>query len=295
VPASERKALKTASRKSPKTRDSEYGPSWPVNLAECEAAVCDQDEYVFRVVPRFVDSIIEATVKRVLAEGQEQTVDFLCKKGCPRRRLLYLVGMCENRGVTNAYSMTSYRSQELRRKLKAIKKCSKIVSRLNGHDVPAKWGGTEFAKFLGMAEVNTDGANAIAVFLKLPTFLDEYSALVEHAVLYLGGKSDFYLNLAKILVVDFVQKYTKANHDRWTADLLSITCGLEYGESEHRVWRNAYSKRFKNYRPDPADSATLRAKKTLLECEAAVFYRMDVLLPSPQNIRDNRITVSRES
>jgi hypothetical protein len=74
-----------------------------------------------------------------------------------------------------------------------------------------------------------------------------------------------------------------------------VMLGTNYGEVDHRIWRSNYHRRHAHYRPDPPDSPVLRAKKTLLECEAAVFYRMDVGHPGEQYLRKNRLTISRYS
>lgn len=71
--------------------------------------------------------------------------------------------------------------------------------------------------------------------------------------------------------------------------------GEEYGEVEHRVWQGKYHDRFTHYQPDPNDSPRLRAMKTLLECEAAVLYRMDILHPGKKYLRQVRKTVQRLS
>ena len=102
-----------------KTSKSESG--WPVRFAMCMSAVRKQDECVFQRSPGFVDEVVRITEVRVgeaiktneLApagiEGNTEinAFDFLCKQGCPKRELLYLLGMCENRGVAKASKMTS--------------------------------------------------------------------------------------------------------------------------------------------------------------------------------------------
>ena len=72
----------------------------------------------------------------------------------------------------------------------------------------------------------------IASFLQLPACLDEYASLVKHASKYLGGKSDFYLSLAKAALVNFVRERTKDDHPKDVANLLSVMLGEEYGEVE---------------------------------------------------------------
>ncbi len=283
-------AEKKRTRRRKKTGDN--GTGWPVRLAMCESAIRKQDEYVSRRSPRFVDLIAEATAAQVEENGQTGALKFLCEQGSSRRELLYLLGMCENRGVTNAVKMTGYDSVELRKKLRDLRSCASAIWKLNGHAVPQGWGGTEFGKFLEMAEVKRS-PSTLAKFLELPIYLREYASLLEHAFKFLGGKSDFYLNLAKALLVRFVRERTNKYHNKEVADLLSVMLGLEYGEVEHRVWRGKYQKRFTHYRPDPTDSPSLRAKKTLLECEAAILYRMDVLHPGQQHLRKEGRTVSR--
>jgi len=112
-------------------------------------------------------------------------------------------------------------------------------------------------------------------------------------VRYIGGKSDFYLNLAKAMLVQFVRNHTEGYHDVAIAKLLSVMLGTGYGEVDHRVWRGKYEKRLKQYRPNPTDTPALRAKKTLLECYAARLYRMDILHPGKQHLRRMRRTVLR--
>jgi hypothetical protein len=284
--------MKNERKSRPRTSGGKSG--WPVRLAFCESAIRKQDEYVFGE-SLWCEAFVNDTASRVEENRQADTLEFLCKEGCPRRELLYLLGMCENRGVTNALNMTGYNSSDLKRKLRNLRECGDSVWKLNGHAVPDGWGGTAFGMFLEMAAVKLPKPSTLAKFLELPMYLREYASLVEHAARYLGGKSDFYLHLAKALLVRFVHEHTNKHHDKEVADLLSVMLGLEYGEVDHRIWRSSYQKRFIHYRPDPTDSPVLRAKKTLLECEAAVFYRMDVGHPGKQYIRKNRLTVSRYS
>jgi hypothetical protein len=283
-----------ATKKEPKQRQiaSAGNGGWPVRLAMCESAIRKQDEYVFKHAPLFVDRVVEATAAHVEKNRQTDALDFLCNQRCPRRDLLYLLGMCENRGVTNSLKMTGHDSEELRKTLRELRECATSVLRINGHAVREEWGGTEFGKFLEMAKVKR---SAIADFLELTISLREYASLVEHAARYLGGKSDFYLRLAKALLAGFVHQQTNEYHDPEVAKLLSVMLGPEYGEVEHRVWRSNYKKQFTHYRPDPVDSPSLRAKKTLLECEAAIFYRMDVLHSGTKHVRQEGFTALRLS
>jgi hypothetical protein len=282
-------------KKSPRRTTSKGEKGWPVRLAFCESAILKQDEYIFREAPWWVDTVVNDTAARVEENGQTGTLESLCKQTCPRRELLYLLGMCENRGVTNALKATGYDSSALKQKLRDLRKCADAVWRLNGHAVDAGWGGTAFGMFLETAAVKLVKPSTLAKFLEMPTHLEEYASLVEHAATYLGGKSDFYLHLAKALLVRFVHEHTNKNHDKIVADLLSVMLGLEYGEVDHRIWRSKYHQRHTHYRPDPTDSPVLRAKKTLLECTAAVFYRMDVGHPGEQYLRQNRLTILRYS
>ena len=266
-----------------------------MRLASCESAIRKQDEYVLSGSSPWVKTFVDGVTARVKKNRQTDALDFLCKQHCPERELLYLLGMCENRGVTNALKATGYASSELKRKLRDLRKCANAVWRINGHAVSNNWGGTAFAMFLEIAAVKNGKADMLANFLDLDTDLNEYASLVEHAARYLGGKSDFYLNLAKALLVNFVKAHTNKNHDKIVADLLSVMLGLEYVEVDHRIWRSNYHRRHTHYRPYPADSPVLRAKKTLLECEAAVFYRMDVGHPGEQYLRQGKVTVQRSS
>src|SRR5208282_500932 len=119
-------------------------------------------------------------------------------------------GMCENRGVTNALKMTGHDSEELVKKLRELRECATSVCRINGHAVREGWSGTEFGKFLEIAKVKH---SAIADFLQLTISLSEYASLVEHAARYIGGKSDFYLHLAKALLAGFVHQHASEYHD----------------------------------------------------------------------------------
>lgn len=275
-----------------KTKQSEGKRGWRVRLALCESAIRKQDEYVFKHVPRFVDIIAKATSVRVEENGQTSTLEFLSERGCSRRELLYLLGMCENRGVTNALKMTGYNSARLKQRLREVEACAAALERINGHAVREGWGGTEFGKFLEMAQVKH---STLASFRQLPLQLREYASLVEHAARYLGGKSDFYLSLAKALLASFVRERTHDDYHKEVADLLSIMLGEQYGRIEHGVWRNLYQERLTHYRPDPQDPPSLRAKKTLLECEAAIFYRNDVLHTGDKYVRQERSTALRPS
>lgn len=259
------------------TSGSEKG--WPVRLAMCESAIRKQDEYVFREPANFVDEVVIAAEARVKEEEKTKALDFLCGQGCPRRELLYLLGMCENRGVTNAVKMTGYDSGELRQKLRELRKCALTIWHLNGR---------EFGEFLAF-----DERSMLYPPSQLALTLRDYAALVEHAVKYIGGKSDFYLHLAKALLVDFVWKRTKSYHHKYVVDLLSVMFGDEYSEVDHRVWWGKYQKRLMQYRPDPSDSPSLRAKKTLLGCNAAIQYRMGILHPGQRHLRKQGRTVTR--
>ena len=53
---------------------------------------------MFKTVPRFVDILVKATETNVRKNQAARVVEELEKKGCPKRELLYLLGMCENRG-----------------------------------------------------------------------------------------------------------------------------------------------------------------------------------------------------
>jgi hypothetical protein len=209
-------------RKSQRRTTGKGEKGWPVRLSFCESAIRTQDQRMFREVPRFIDMIAEDTAARVKKNRQAETLEFLCKQSCPRRELLYLLGMCENRGVTNALKATGYDSSELKRKMRDLRKCANAVWQINGYAVRNHWGGTAFAMFLEMAAEKNGKPGTLAKFLDLDTDLEEYASLVEHAARYLGGKSDFYLNLAKALLVNFVQAHTNKNHDKAVADLLSV-------------------------------------------------------------------------
>ena len=121
-----------ATKKEPKQRQiaSAGKDGWPVYLAMCASAIRKQDEYVFKRSPRFVDIIVKATSVRVEKNGQTQTLDAMCERGCSRDELLYLLGMCENRGVTNALKMTGFDSDKLPQRLREIEKCAAVIRQL---------------------------------------------------------------------------------------------------------------------------------------------------------------------
>jgi hypothetical protein len=266
-----------------------------VRLATCESAIRSQDKHIFETAPSFVDIVVKATETKVLKNQAASVVEELEREGCPKRELLYLLGMCENRGVGNSFSMIGFDPERLRTQLRRICQAAKKIERINGADVPERWGGTEFGKFLEFAQEKKSEPSAIAEFLRLPVMLKEYVSLVEHAARYLGGKSDFYLNIAKAVLVGFVRQHTGRYHHGKVARLLSVMLGVEYLQPNHLVWFGSYQQRLQHYRPDREDSPALRAKKTLLECEAAILYRMDILHAGSKLIRKNRRTVLRTS
>jgi hypothetical protein len=268
---------------------------WPVRLTTCESAIRWKDKEMFESVPNFVDIVVKTTEIKVRKNQAASVVEELQRGGCPKRELLYLLGMCENRGVGNSFGMTGFDPERLRTQLRRIRQAAKKIERINGADVPQHWGGTEFGKFLGFAQEKNGKPSAIAEFLRLPAILNEYVSLVEHAAKYLGGKSDFYLNVAKAVLVLFVWQHTGQYHHGKLARLLSVMLGPEYGQPDHLVWFGSYQQRLQHYRPDREDSPALRAKKTLLECEAAIFYRMDILHTGSKFIKKNRRTVLRTS
>lgn len=258
----------------------------------CESAIRKQDEYVFKHVPRFVDEVVEQTENRIreaiknneLAIGKsgKRNVDplkFLCDKGCPRRELLYLLGMCENRGVTSSIKMTGFDSEELTKLLGAIRILAHNLRSLSRH---------EFGSYLECEERST-----LFRLLQVPQMLDEYASLIKHAIEFIGGKSDFYLHVARARLLSFVKERAGKPYDAHVARLLSVILGAEYGKDNHRVWRDKLENTLLHYEPDPADSPSLRAKKTLLECHAAICYRMDVYHPGKQYLREKRATVVR--
>jgi len=269
---------------------------WAVRLATCESAIRSQDKHMFETVPRFVDSVVKATETKVRDNVVADELEELQQKGCPKRELLYLIGMCENRGVGNSLGMTGFDPEQLQTQLRRIRRAAKKIERINGEDCPDHWGGTEFGKFLEFARVKDDRKpGAIAEFLRLPAMLNEYVSLVEHATKSLGGKSDFYLNVAKAVLVQFVRQRTGQYHHGKVARLLSVILGTGYGQAEHLVWFGSYRQRRQHYSPDQKDSPALRAKKTLLEREAAIFYRMDILHQNSKFIKKARRTVVRAS
>ena len=222
-----------------KTSDGKSG--WPVRLAMCESAIRKQDEYVFKHVPRFVDIVVSRSESRIkeaienneLAVGKygKRTVNplnFLCEEGCPRRELLYLLGMCENRGVTNSVRMTGFDSDDRKKLVAHIRDLADKLWALSGKEVGA---------YLEMEERST-----LFNLLRVPEMLREYAALIEHAVDFIGGKSDFYLHLARARLLSFVRTHTGKPHDAKVASLLSVMLGPEYGKDNHRVWRDKLEK-----------------------------------------------------
>lgn len=275
-----------------KQQASDGKSGWPVRLAICESAIRKQDEYVFKHVPRFVDIVVSSTESRVeeaiknneLAVGKSgkrtaNPLNFLCEEGCPRRELLYLLGMCENRGVTNSLRMTGFDSEDRKKLVADIRAVADDLWALSGYELGA---------YLEMEERST-----LFNLLRVPEMLREYASLIEHAVDFIGGKSDFYLHLARSRLLSFVRMHTGKPHDAKVASLLSVVLGPEYGKTNHRVWRDKLEKTLMHYQPDPEDSPSLRAKKTLLECRAAVFYRMNILNPGKQYLRQKHSTVLR--
>jgi hypothetical protein len=260
-----------------------------VNLAACEEAIRRQDNYVLKEAPRWVDLVVKFAEEQVEKNEATESLEALTSASCSRRELLYMLAMCENRGVTNALKMTGYESGDLKKKLRHLREASDIAARFNGFGSSE----TEFGKFLDMA---TDkNKSLVGKFIDLPTSLSEYVSLLEHSVKYLGGKADFYLSLAKAALDDFITKHTGQHYDSDVTCLLSVMLGPEYEEQKHRVWRSSYKKRLKNFHPDPSDSPSLREKKTLLECEAAIRYRMDVLHPGDKYLRQEAGTVLRST
>jgi hypothetical protein len=254
---------------------------WPVRIAMCESAIRKQDELLLKdgSPSPFVDLVVAETEARVKESGKSGSLEFLCIKGCPRRELLYHLGMCENRGVTNTVAMTGFESGELHKELKRIEGCAATIRGLNGDTFG------EFGDY--------DERSTVYKFLTLPEMLLEYSALVKHAVKYIGGKSDFYLPLAKSLLVEFVYERTKDFHHAKVVDLLSVMLGSGYSELDHRIWYSKYLRRRKGYRADPADSPSLRMKKTLIEVHAAIIHRMDIHHGGDQCLRQNGSTIMR--
>jgi hypothetical protein len=275
-----------------KQKASDGKSGWRVRFAMCESAIRKQDEYVFKHVPRFVDAVVQETENRIqeaiknneLAIGKygKRNVDplrFLCDQGCPRRELLYLLGMCENRGVANSLKLTGFDSESLNNLLDDVRAVADNLWTLSGY---------EFGAYLEIEERST-----LFSLLRVPEMLREYASLIEHAVDFIGGKSDFYLHLARARLLGFVKMHTGKPYDVHVARLLSVMLGDEYGNVNHRVWRDKFENTLAHYQPDPDDSQTLRAKKTLLECHAAIFYRMNILNPGKQYLRKNRFTVLR--
>ena len=275
-----------------KHKASDGKSGWRVRFAMCESAIRKQDEYVFKHVPRFVDAVAQDAEHRiqeainnnelVIGKSGKRNVDplkFLCEKGCPRRKLLYLLGMCENRGVTNSAKMTGFDSEDLNRLVDGIRAVADSLWALSGY---------EFGSYLEIEEHST-----LFNLLRVPEMLREYASLIEHAVDFIGGKSDFYLHLARARLLNFVKEHTGKPYDVHVARLLSVIIGVHYGKDNHRVWRDKLEKELLHYEPDPADSPSLRAKKTLLECHAATFYRMDIHHPGEQFLRKKHRTVLR--
>ena len=252
------------------------------------------DKERFKGSDKFVDIVADAIETKVRENGATDKLDKLVQEGCPKRELLYLLGMCENRGVGKSFAMTGFDPKELRTELRRIRQAAKTIERINGAGAPRDWG-TELGKVLDFAGYKSGKPSVITEFLRLPAMLNEYVSLVDHAAKYLGGKSDFYLNVAKAVLVRFVWQHTGQYHHGKVATLLSVMLGPRYGQTEHIVWFRSYQQRLQDYRPDREDSPALRAKKTLLECAAALFYRMDIHHPGDKFIKESRKTVLRTS
>ncbi len=64
-------------------------------------------------------------------------LNFLCEEGCPRRELLYLLGMCENRGVTNSLRMTGFDSEDRKKLVADIRAVADDLWALSGYELGA--------------------------------------------------------------------------------------------------------------------------------------------------------------
>lgn len=259
-------------REKPKRKQTTTDGNWPVRFDLCESAVRFEDEYRLKYDPPLVDAGVKYMEARVKEEGQSETLDILVNQGCPRRELLYLLAMCENRGLSKTEMMVGHNSVALRLALKKITKCADMVSDLIC--------GGEFGRLLELPEEST-----LFRFLNLPTELQEFATLVDHAVKYIAGRNDFYLHIAKARLANAVLKHTGKHHHKHVANLLSVNVGDGYAEAEHRVWHSTYLDRIERFQSDPEDSPAVRAKKNLLECRAAILLRLDVRHPGDKYLR----------
>ena len=206
----------------------------------------------------------EKTLLKIEEQSAMGSFQDLCKAGCDHTDLLYLLGTCENRGVQSTVKLTGYDSEELTIKLKMIRECARTLEEINKRE-------------LGLIIQDT---RHFKKHDRLPVVLHEYAGLVEHAARHLGGKTDFYLHVAKGRLIHYVREKTGAYHDKEVAETLAAVLDSAYSESDHRGWRNTYHKRISDYTREAGDTPALRAKKTRLEMRAASLYRSDTIFNS---------------
>lgn len=268
-------------KRKPRPKQTAADGDWSVRFDLCESAVRFQDEYRLEHDQPLVDAAEGLMEARIKEAGQSDSLILLCDKGCPRRELLYLLAMCENRGLSRTDIMLGRNSVAMRKSLKKIEACADDVAHLLCDG--------ELGRILATEENST-----LFDFVNLPTELQEFAALVDHAVKYIAGRHDFYLNIAKARLVNFVLKHTGKHHHKEVANLLWVNLGGEYGEVEHRIWHSNYLDRAERFRASPEDSPSLRAKKNLLECRAAILLRFDVQHPGNKYLRVGGQSVLRK-
>lgn len=194
---------------------------WPVNLKRAAATIRVLDKEHPLLHEPFVAEFRAEAEAMIKANGATRFLERLVKAGCPKDPLLYLVRQCENRGVKTAQNLTGYRSTEVKAKIRQMRRTADVIAEINKR---------EFGLFL------SDRAH-FRTHERLASYLREYAALLEHALNYLGGKQDFYLNLAKAALVDFVKEHTKAFHDGLVAELIASVLDSDgYSELGIHFW-----------------------------------------------------------
>jgi hypothetical protein len=239
----------------PKTRP------WPVKFLKAEEAIWCYDEFLRDKMPDVINRIANQTKLRIEEQNAMGCFHKLCKAGCHHTDLLYLLGTCENRGVQSTVKLTGYDSEELTIKLKMIRECAQTLEEINTR---------EFGLFI-------KDRRHFKQHDRLAVTLRQYAGLVDHAARHLGGKTDFYLHVAKGRLIHYVREKTGAYHDKEVAETLAAVLDSAYSESDHRGWRNTYHKRISDYTREAGDTPALRAKKTRLEMRAATLYRSDTI------------------
>jgi hypothetical protein len=231
---------------------------WPVNFLMAEDATWGYDQFIREQMPGILAGIANHARQKIEHHNAMGSLHKLGTAGCDDTELLFLLGACENRGVQSAIKLTGYDSEELTAKLKLMVTCAQVIAEINRR---------EFGLLV-------KDRRHFRQHERLSSTLRQYRALVEHAVKHLGGKTDFYLHVAKGRIIHYVREHTGSYHDSEVSELIAAALGSHYTEEDHRGWRIAYHKRIQTHSRG-ADTPVLRMKKTLLERRAANLYRSD--------------------